>query len=288
MIANNVKSSLYDNREQIPSNDCKEHYLFLLEFFIKQASSNRLAKLNQMFCVPTTIYFGFLDFVDDDDLMVTAMDQPQAGIADDIQIFDTGKSVLFSVDYAAVMDRTVPMILNITVKKQMPDSIKPDVLVGIGELDLSKQYAALRMEMLQCWRKGVATSKIFDGRVPLIYNGKPSGDLDIFVRISGFGQTIITALDAPPMIGDSSTFIFGTKEIQSSDQIFLYKCRKVDSRTIDFSEDSSEHVQSPVYCSIPEKYLCKPCNRSLIIDERYKKIGNEEDDKKVRNQKENK
>ncbi|XP_067213757.1 uncharacterized protein [Linepithema humile] len=281
MLANHIKPPLYGNREQIPSNDCKEYYLFLLEFFIKQVSSNRLTKLNQMFFVPTTIYFGFLDFVNDDDLMVTATDQLEASIADDIQIFNTGKSVLFSVDYTAVMDRTVPMILNITVKKQMPNGIKPDVLVGIGELDLTKQYAALRMEMLQCWKKGVMTSKVFDGRVPLIHNGNLSGNLDIFVRISSFGQTIITELDTPPMMGDSSTFVFGTKE---SDQIFLYKCCKVDSHTIDFFEDSSDHIQSPINCSIcvPEKYLCKPCNRPLAIDKNNKKIRNKEDNKKFR------
>lgn len=282
MLANRIKSSLYGTYEQIPSNDYKEYYLLLLEFFIKQASSNRLAKLNQMFFAPTTVYFGFLDFVDDDDLMVTAIDQLQTSIADNIQIFNTGKSVLFSVDHAIMMDRTVQMILNITVKKQMPDGIKPDVLVGISKLDLSKQYAALRMEMLQCCRKNVMSSKVFDGQVPLIHNGTLSGNLDIFVRISGFGQTIITELNKSPILGDSSTFVFGTKEV---DQIFLYKCRKMDFRTVDFCEDSSEHIQSSVNCSIPEKYLCKPCDRLLAIDENYETIRNKENNRKVRRQK---
>jgi len=165
MLANRVNGC----REQVePTNDCKEHYLFLLEFFVKRASGDRLARLNQMFFVPTTVYFGFLDFVDDDDLTLTAADRSRTDIADDVQIFNAGKSVLFSVDSSAVADRAARMILNVTVKKEMPDGIKPDVSIGIGELDLSKQYAALRMETLQCWRQGDVTSKTIDGRVPLI------------------------------------------------------------------------------------------------------------------------
>lgn len=235
---------------------------------MRQASGDRLAKLNRMFFVPTSVHFGFLDFVDENDLTVTPVNllfQPQAGVANDVEIFNAGKSVLFAVDHETVTNRSVKMILKLTVKKQMPNGIKPDILVGVGELDLSGQYAALRLEMLQYWRKGVATSKIFDGHIPLIHNQNLSGNLDIFVRISGFGQTIITEFDAP-IAQDPSTFIFGSGEL---DQVLSYKCRKMDSRTVDLFEDSSEELRTCPVC-VPERYPCVPCGKLAAVEERDK------------------
>lgn len=268
MSAKSVKSPLYGSREQASPEVCKEHYLFLLELFVKQASSDRLAKLNQMFFIPTSVHFGFLDFVDENDLTVTPVNllfEPQAGVANDVEIFNAGKSVLFAVDHETVTNRSVKMILKLTVKKQMPDGIKPDILVGVGELDLSGQYAALRLEMLQCWKKGVTTSKVFDGQIPLIHNQNLSGNLDIFVRMSGFGQTIVTEFDAP-IEQDSSTFIFGSGEL---DQVLSYKCRKMDSRTIDLFEDSSEELRTCPVCE-PERYPCVPCGKLAAVEERDK------------------
>ncbi|XP_050456963.1 uncharacterized protein LOC126854374 [Cataglyphis hispanica] len=262
---------LYGSHEEDLSEVCREHYLFLLELFVKQASGERLAKLNQMFFVPTSIHFGFFDFVDEDDLTVTPVDlffQPQAGVANDIEIFNAGKSVLFAIDHETVTDRTAKMILKITAKKKMPDNIKPDILVGVGELDLSGQYAALRLEMLQCWRKGVTTSKVFDGQISLIHNENLSSNLDIFVRISSFGQTIVTEFDGP-IAQDSSMFIFGSGEV---DQVLSYKCRKMDSRTIELLEDSCEAL--PTTCPIcePERslYPCMPCGKLAAVEERDK------------------
>ncbi|XP_072745712.1 uncharacterized protein [Anoplolepis gracilipes] len=269
MSAKYTMSPLYGSREQVAPEACKEHYLFLLELFVRQASGDRLAKLNQMFFVPTSVHFGFLDFVDENDLTVTPVDllfQPQAGVANDVEIFNAGRSVLFAVDHETVTDRTVKMILKITAKKQMPDSIKPDILVGVGELDLSGQYAALRLEMLQYLKKGVVTSKVFDGQIPLIHNENLSGNLDIFVRISGFGQTIVTELDA--IARDSSTFVFSSGEV---DQVLSYKCRKMDPRTIDLCEDSSEELPSPTCpACVPERYPCVPCGKLMAVEERDK------------------
>ncbi|XP_029177414.1 uncharacterized protein LOC114945373 [Nylanderia fulva] len=268
-----TNSPIYGSRDQAPASpeECREHYLFLLEVFVRQASGDRLAKLNQMFCVPTCVYFGFLDFLDEADLAVTPVDplfQPQTGVANDVEVFNAGKSVLFAVDHETVTDRTVKMILKITAKKQMPDNIKPDILVGVGELDLSGQYAALRLEMLQDWRKGIATSKVYDGQVPLIHNDSLSGSLDIFVRMSGFGQTILTGFDAPVGL-DPSTFVFGSGEL---DQVLSYRCRKIDSRVIDLFRDSSEELPGSTACPvcIPERYTCVPCGKLGAAEERNK------------------
>lgn len=268
---------VYGSHEQAPPRVCKEHYLLLLELYVKQASGDRLAKLNEMFFVPTSVHFGFLDFVNEKDLILTPVDplfQPQVGVMNDVEVFNVGKSVLFAIDSETAMNRTVKMILKITVKKQMPDAIKPDVLVGTGELDLSDQYAALRIEMIQDWKNSVTTSKEFDGQVPLVYNDNLSGNLDVFVRISGFGQLIVTEFDAP-IAQDPTTFFFGTEE---ANQILLYKCREVDSRTIDLFKDSCEDL--PITCPvcIPEKYPCVPCGKLAAIEERVEKIREKGDD----------
>lgn len=129
-----------------------------------------------------SVHFGFLDFVNENDLVITPVDplfQPQVGIINEVEVFNVGKSVLFAINSEAAMNRAAKMILKLTVKKQMPDAIKPDVLVGTGELDLSGQYAALRIEMIQDWKNNVTTSKEFEDQVPLLYNGNLSGNLDI-------------------------------------------------------------------------------------------------------------
>lgn len=278
MLTNgNNKTLVTDSREEAPAL-CKEHYLILVELYVKQVSGDRLANLNQMFYVPTSVHFGFLDFVNENDLIVTPVDplfQPQVGI-NEVEIFNVGKSVLFAIDSEAATNRTVKMIIKFTVKKQMPDSIKPHVLIGTGELDLSGQYAALRIEMIQDWKNCVTTCKEFEGQVPLIYNGNLSGNLDVFVRISGLGQMIITEFDAP-IAQDPSTFVFGTGE---ADQILLLKCHEVDSRLIDVFEDSSEDLQRPISCPVcmPEKYLCVPCGKLAAVEKRDEKIRKKEND----------
>jgi len=101
------------------------------------------------------------------------------------------------------------------------------------------------------------------------------------VRISGFGRTIVTELDAPPMKGDSATFVYGAEE---TDRTFLYECRKVDSRAIDSLEDSSERIRGPGLRVQPGKF-CTPCDRPLAVEkiesdekvrERGRKMNNNE------------
>lgn len=276
------RSPSYGGRDEIPLEDCKEHYLFLLELLVRRVSGDRLAKLNQMFFVPTSVCFEFLDFKGEDALAVTPVDllfQPQAGVANDVEVFDVGKSVLFAIDRDRVVDRAAKFVLYITVKKRMPDAIKPDILVGTGKLSLSDQYAALKMEMLQCWRKGTPTFKVFDGQVPLMHNRDVAGNLDVFVRISGFGQTIVTKFDAPQ---DPKTFVFSAAE---ADQSSMYKCLRMNSRAADLSENSSEDLGRPVmYCPvcIPERYPCVPCGKLAAIEKRDEIIGDKRDDKETR------
>jgi len=259
----------YDNHEEdiFEAEDCKEYYLFLLEFFVKRVSGSRLAKLNQMFFVPTSVHFSFLDFVDENELQVTPVDplfQPQAGIATEVEIFNSGKSVLFAVDHDSATDRNAKLILTINVKKRMPDGIKPDVLVGSCELDLSSQYAALRIETLHCWQKGVTISQTFDDHVELLHNENVSGSIEMYARISSFGQTIVTEFDTPR---DPISFIFGTEEM---DQSLLYQCDKLTVDSIDLLKSSSDDLENSRICSVcsPKAQICIPCKRRGAVQKK--------------------
>lgn len=58
-----IKSTCTTTDQDQPSKDaCREQYLFLLEFYVRDIQSPRLAKLNESFIVPTTVAFCFLDF----------------------------------------------------------------------------------------------------------------------------------------------------------------------------------------------------------------------------------
>jgi len=261
----------YDNLEEdMFVEDCKEYYLFLLEFFVKRVSGSRLAKLNQMFYVPTSVHISFLDFVDENELQVTPVDplfQPQAGIATEVEIFNSGKSVLFAVDHDSATDRNAKLILAINVKKRMPEGIKPDVLVGSCELDLSSAYAALRIETLQCWRKGVTISKTFDDQLELLHNDHVSGCIQMYARISSYGQTIVTEFDAPR---DPMSFIFGAGEMNQS---LLYQCDKLTIDSIDLLKNSTDDLENSGICSVctPKPQICIPCKRRGAVQNKERK-----------------
>lgn len=242
--------------------DNKEQYLFLLEFFIHHMTSERLAKLNQMFFVPTTISVEFLHFTGEKGIEITPVDpmfQPQAGVADDVEYFFSGRSVMFAIDQYTVINKILDLIIKLCVQKKMPEGVKPDVLVGNGELDLSKYFAALRKEMLQCWHKMIPPPKVFEGEVPLMYNDNVIGGICMFVRISAFGQTIVTEFEAPPDRTVSS-YIFRGDECNEKSPV--YKCRIVDSKIEDVCRDSKDELLKdgpPCRVCIKEEHPCSPC-----------------------------
>ncbi|XP_076760302.1 uncharacterized protein LOC143428910 [Xylocopa sonorina] len=242
--------------------DVKEQYLFLLEFFIQHMTSERLAKLNQMFFVPTTISVEFLDFTGNDGIEITSVDplfQPQAGVAEDIEYFYSGRSVIFAINRYTVINKLFDLLVKLCVQKKMPEAVKPDVMVGNGEVDLSKHFAALRKEMLQCWHKMAPPPRVFEGEIPLIHNDVIVGAISIFVRISGFGQTIVTEFESPPDRIISS-YVFKTDETEQKPA--AYKCRIVDSRIGDVCRDSKEELvkgETPCCVCIRKEHPCTPC-----------------------------
>ncbi|XP_066591344.1 uncharacterized protein [Prorops nasuta] len=242
-----------------PMKNLPEHYLFLLEFYVEKIEGSRLGKLNQMFFVPTIVSFEFLDFRRDNAIFVSPVDplfEPQAGIADDVEYFFSGRSVLFALEQSDVTDKLLEMVIRVMVRKRMPDGLKPDILVGIGQIDVSPHFAALRKEMLQCWHDHCPPSKVFEGCVPLVHEQGAVGSLDIFLRISAFGQTIVTEFDAPPSDQLANSYIF--KKEQIGQPPLAYNCKVVDPENMDPTDTNGD---SPCRVCTPAKYMCAPCGR---------------------------
>ncbi|XP_012285958.1 uncharacterized protein LOC105702736 [Orussus abietinus] len=252
-------NSIFGGRSPRPP-DIKEQYLFLLEFFVHQITGERLAKLNQMFFVPTSVCFKFLSFTEED-IEVTPVDpmfEPQAGIADEVEYFYSGRSVMFAVDRTTLFNGINEFKVDIKVQKKMPDDIRPDILIGEGSFDLGLHFAALRKEIQQCWHTNVPPPKTFEGEVPLKYNQDHIGDVCLFARMSAFGQTIVTEFDAPKTKEKTSAFVFKGEE--SSEKGLVYKCRRIESSDVDVCKDSQEDVQeSACPVCLPKKFPCSPC-----------------------------
>ncbi|XP_012150901.1 uncharacterized protein LOC105661751 [Megachile rotundata] len=253
-------TTTFGSRVDKSSPEVTEQYLFLLEFFIHHLTSERLAKLNQMFFVPTTISVEFLNFKDEDGIQITPVDplfQPQAGVADDIEYFFSGRSILFAIDQYSVINKILDLVIKLCVHKAMPEGVKPDVLVGKGELDMTMPFSALRKEMLQCWHKMAPPPRVFEGEVPLMYNEEEIGNVCMFVRISAFGQTIVTEFESPPERTVSS-YVFKGVEDKSA----AYKCRIVDPHVADVCRDSKDDLAAggpPCRVCVKEQHPCTPC-----------------------------
>ncbi|XP_017788184.1 PREDICTED: uncharacterized protein LOC108570787 [Habropoda laboriosa] len=248
--------------EIVPDN--QEQYLFLLEFFVQHMTSERLAKLNQMFFVPTTISVEFLNFTGEDNIQITPVDplfQPQAGVAGDVEYFYSGRSVMFAIDQYTVINKLFDLIIKLCVEKKMPEGVKPDVLIGNAEVDLSMHFAALRKEMLQCWHKLAPPPRVFEGEVPLVYNDQVVGAISMFARISAFGQTIVTEFEVPPDRNISSYIFRGA---ESNAKSLTYKCRIVDSDVGNVCIESKDDLLKsgpPCRVCIKEHHPCTPCGK---------------------------
>ncbi|XP_015586034.1 uncharacterized protein LOC107263387 [Cephus cinctus] len=259
------KSSTAFGARDRPAPKLKEQYLFLLEFFVHHITGERLAKLNQMFFVPTSVCFQFLDFKDED-IQVTPVDpmfEPQAGIADDVEYFYSGRSIMFAIAEHVVINDISEFKIQLIVQKKMPDDIKPDILIGKGTIDLSEQFRKLKKEMQQCWTRRIPTPRTYEDEIPLNFQGEDVGTILLYVRLSAFGQTIITEFDAPP-IGREKTSSFVFKGDENIEKAPTYKCRLIDSDDLNICNDSNDDVTQEHICPIcvPPRHQCIPCGRS--------------------------
>ncbi|XP_046469249.1 uncharacterized protein [Neodiprion pinetum] len=256
-------SAGFGTRTKNETPDMKEQYLFLLEFFVHSISGERLAKLNQMFFVPTSVCFRFLTF-NDDSIEVTPVDpmfEPQAGIADEIEYFYSGRSVMFAIAEDVVVNKISEFNVALIVQKKMPDNIKPNVLVGVSFIDLSKQFAELRCDLQCCSDNQIPPPQSCEGEYPLLFNGEMVGEISLYTRLSAFGQTIVTEFDAPPDKAEKqSTFLFRGDEIE--DKTLAYKCRMINSSSVDICRESTEELGQCPICE-PPHFSCLPCGLSF-------------------------
>lgn len=263
----------------------REQYIFLLEFFIYKITGKRLSKLNEMFFVPTTVTLNLLNINFDDKIDITPVDpmfKPLAGIPGDFETFYTGKSILFAIPQRIVDDKNTKFKINISVKKKMPDDIRPDIFVGYGTLDLTNEFNKLREENLQCWNHDNLAAKIYEGIVDLDYEDKPAGFAEVFARISSFGPSIVTEIETPSI--NKSTYIFKGDKID--DKNLSYKCRIIDPNEIDICRESNDNLSTK-----NTKNDCHPCgeingavskNKSSInYNDNYTKFNNSNNEKKI-------
>ncbi|XP_063984271.1 uncharacterized protein LOC135166155 [Diachasmimorpha longicaudata] len=235
----------------------REQYLFLLEFFIHRIDSERLGRFNEMFYVPTTVTLNFLN-LQDDSIQLTPVDpmfEPLSAIPGDSESFFSGRSILFAIPEALVTTISTELRITLKVEKKMPNELRPDILVGTGELDMSAEFAGLRKEILQCWHRDFPPPKSYEGPVELFYDEESSGTISVLVRISGFGQCIVTEFDSPPE-ERATSFIFRGDE--RDDKTLSYKCRIINPGDVSACEESEDDVGDCGICS-PKKTWCLPC-----------------------------
>ncbi|KAK0180803.1 hypothetical protein PV327_003148 [Microctonus hyperodae] len=239
-MAAQLPLSSSSSRNSINNSMHKNEYLFLLEFFVHSITGERLAKLNQMFPLPTSIFLHFFN-MNNNDVEVKPVDQKFLQSSGDSSIkntehFYSGRSVLFALPYRIVVDKNTELKISITICKIMPVGQKPDITVATGELDMTEQFAGLRKEMFNCWHHDIPPPKCFEGDVQLNYQNEPAAVALIFARISAFGQSIITEFESPCYNSTSSSFIF--KGDEKYDKTVAYKCQIVRQGQMNISKDS--------------------------------------------------
>ncbi|XP_012259381.2 uncharacterized protein LOC105687975 [Athalia rosae] len=239
----------------------REQYLFLLEFFVHSISGDRLAKLNQMFFVPTSVCFRFLTF-NDDGIEVTPVDpmfEPQAGIADDIEYFYSGRSVMFAIAEEVVLNKLSEFSVAMIVQKKMPDNIKPNVLVGVSYIDMSRQFSEIKFHLERCKEGQIPPPQTCENEYPLLFNGEQVGEITVYARLSAFGQTIVTEFDAPSVLGGEKQHTFYFRGDEIDEKTLAYKCRIISYSNMDICGDSSDDVTKSCPVCAPERYSCLPC-----------------------------
>lgn len=236
-----------------------EQYLFLLEFFVEFIRSPRLAKLNEMFFVPTTLQFEFLE-LEDPEFVIQPVDsafRPILGVADEIESFASGRSVTFVLSHDLVRDKLQEFVIRAHVHKIMPDGIGPNIEVGESQLDFSPEFSALRKEFLSTRNPSCRLFKYFDGNVPLVHCGKQVGLVRTYVRLTALGQSVVTTIECPSDLKNSRTSFHFAGEACCGDRENLeYKFRALDSDGGSLASGNKCWA-----CQVP-KFPCAPCGVS--------------------------
>ncbi|XP_044589008.1 uncharacterized protein LOC123268175 [Cotesia glomerata] len=228
----------------------KEQYLFLLEFFVHYITGERVSKLNETLRGPTSILLQFLG-IQNDAIEITPAHQqlspwarPAIG-ARDVEKFYSGRSILFAIPQTVVVNKNAEFKINLRVYKKMPADIHPDVLIGTGELDITKEFVGLRKEMFDCWNCDVPAPKNYEGPVEIYHNNQLAAFVLAYVRISSFGQSIVTAFDAPAT--ETGSFIFRSEFMDQ--EALAYNCRLISQSLFNLKARQRSNLQlDPPFC----------------------------------------
>lgn len=104
--------------------------------------------------------------------------------------------------------------------------------------------------------------KTLEKEVPIYYEDCLTGCMKTFVRISSFGQTVVTAIDPPDLeCPKARSFLFDGTDEFCEDKLLKYKCRRFDPLKCELSgllrEESSSSGKDN--CCNPPKLPCSPC-----------------------------
>lgn len=88
--------------------------------------------------------------------------------------------------------------------------------------------------------------------------GECCGTIDIYARISGYGQTLVTEFNSPRVDASFSSFLFKAEDCSDDNKVPNYKCRVMDPNACSFSDTSSEVRPDCLVCK-PAKLPCAPC-----------------------------
>lgn len=228
----------------------KEQYLFLLEFFVHYITGERVSKLNETLRGPTSILLQFLG-IQNESIEITPAHQQLSPLARpgigarDVEKFYSGRSILFAIPQTVVVNKNAEFKINLRVYKKMPADIHPDVLIGTGELDITNEFAGLRKEMFDCWNCDVPPPKNYEGPVEIYHNNQLAAFVLAYVRISSFGQSIVTAFDAPAT--ETGSYIFRSEVMDQ--EALAYNCRLVSQSLFNLKANQRSNFQlDPPFC----------------------------------------
>ncbi|XP_057333765.1 uncharacterized protein LOC130672962 [Microplitis mediator] len=252
-------ASKADGTDKESNSSVKEQYLFLLEFFVHYITGDRILKLNETLRGPTSIELKFLNF-QNEAIEITPTHQELSPLArpgirtHDVEKFYSGRSILFAIPQKVVINKNAEFKIHIRAFKKMPDDIHPDVLIGTGELDISSEFAGLRKEMLQCWNSDIPPAKNYEGPVEIYYNNQLAAVVLAYVRISTFGQSIVTAFDAPADRAGSFVFKGDVRDQEG----LAYDCKVITNSLMNIKA-ANQRSNNKLDREFDQPFYCPPC-----------------------------
>ncbi|KAK7789487.1 hypothetical protein R5R35_012351 [Gryllus longicercus] len=198
--------------------------LFLMEFLVESVYVHKhggqmIGATEWMMCGPTAVSFQFMTFPT---LEILETEFPGKGCpGSEPQMFESGKSCLFSLPERVLRNAPGELIINVEVSKNLPAGCSPNMLkVGETKIDFTNEFNSVVSDIYKNPNKIPAT-KSRKECYALRHQGGVVGQIKLFIRLSCFGKLIITQFT----LASGKSYLFkGNKDT-------LYKCQEVDTET---------------------------------------------------------